>query len=482
MKIKSFDNWYKAVNEQIAGEPVAEPIIASAAESSSRDAIMTDVDAIMTSLETLAGELQEELEAESANQINEASGDKKSLVMQWIWFGPRMVKKQKQINNMKLKESDMEIAAAKLQGSDDSDKKKYLVDKSRQLSQNIKEIQAQINDMAAGYGSYVEGLVKKTRLEGDLAVVKAQVGNIKDPKEMKERMRDLMAKIKEEDTALQDMAATAEQDAQDAKGDDKIQILKKQKEALKDQKEDIDGMADGPEKEMELAQYALKLAKLDLEIAIEDPNQSKTLDSAKEKVKKAEEKLKKLTSTDNGEETPAAEETQDGEETPDAEETQDAKKSGEVGQDDGSSDDNKKDQEVKNSKQGKLDRIQKMIDTEEEKLGDSAVKDKIKEYKDAIEQLESKGKKSKEDQNKIDVLKVALKSKEDELAKSKADASPKLDKLKKLKDDIMAKENWQIEGTELGRIFEMEISKLEMEYTLNESFTLNIKDRFKKLI
>jgi hypothetical protein len=492
--MKNFNEWYTRINEEIA-EPTAEPVVADSAEAStetSRDAIMHDVDTIMTSLETLAAELKEELETESIDHLNEASGDKASLVMQWAWHGPRMVKKQAKINNMKLKESDMEIAAAKLQNSDDSDKKKYLVDKGRQLTQNIKEIQAQVNDMAADYGSYVEKVVKRKRLEGDLAVVKAQIGNIGDSKEMKDRMKDIVSKMKEEDIAIQDMTARAEDDAQDLKGDDKIQLLKKQKEMLKERKSEIDKMSDGPEKEAALAQYGLKLAQIELDIAIEDPNQSKSIDSAKEKLKKAEDRLEKVkakAATNNTEETPGTNNTEktpgtnNTEETPgtnNTEKTPASNNTGVVGQSDGADDETKKQREVKNAKDGKLDRVQQMIDAEEEKLVDPKDKAKIKEYEDGIKQLEDKEKKSKQDQNNLDMLKVALKNLQDKVAKS--GSSPKLDKLKKLKADIMAKENWQLEGTELGRIFEMEISKLEMEYLLNESLTLNIKDRFSRLI
>ena len=65
---------------------------------------------------------------------------------------------------------------------------------------------------------------------------------------------------------------------------------------------------------------------------------------------------------------------------------------------------------------------------------------------------------------------------------SKVSGSEKLDKLKKLKDEIAAKENWQLEGTELGRLYEMEISRLEAEYAINESTNMSIADKFRMLL
>ena len=51
-------------------------------------------------------------------------------------------------------------------------------------------------------------------------------------------------------------------------------------------------------------------------------------------------------------------------------------------------------------------------------------------------------------------------------------------------DALEAKESWQIEGTHLGKMYEMEINKLKFDRILNESRyqNLSIKDRFSKLL
>ena len=137
---------------------------------------------------------------------------------------------------------------------------------------------------------------------------------------------------------------------------------------------------------------------------------------------------------------------------------------------------------AKNSKEDKLSRVDALIKKEEEKVSNNPeaekIKSKISELEQAIEDLKNKEKKDKGDQDKIDMINAALSSEKKKL--DKAAGSEKLNKLKDLKDKISAKESWQLEGTELGRIFEMEIKKFESMFTLNES--RSIKDAFTRLI
>jgi hypothetical protein len=144
-----------------------------------------------------------------------------------------------------------------------------------------------------------------------------------------------------------------------------------------------------------------------------------------------------------------------------------------------------KDKEVgKNTKDGKLDRIENLIKKEEDKISKNPevekIKSKISKYEKAIEDLKNKEKKDKDDQDKIDIISKFLNKEKQDL--SKASDTEKLNKLKKLKDEIAAKENWQLEGTELGRLYEMEISKLEAEYTINESTGMSVTDKFRMLL
>jgi hypothetical protein len=73
-------------------------------------------------------------------------------------------------------------------------------------------------------------------------------------------------------------------------------------------------------------------------------------------------------------------------------------------------------------------------------------------------------------------------SRVDDLLKKAEDAGDveKIKNIKDLRDRLAAKESWQLEGTELSRLFEMEIKKLELSFMLNES--MSVKDAFSRLI
>lgn len=125
---------------------------------------------------------------------------------------------------------------------------------------------------------------------------------------------------------------------------------------------------------------------------------------------------------------------------------------------------------------GKLNDLRKKISElgdeeptkEEPKAEEPAAEEPAKEEPKAEEPVKN----SKED--KLSRVEALLKKAEE------SGDQEKIKKIKDLKDKIAAKESWQLEGTELGRIFEMEIKKLESMITLNES--LSVKDAFSRLI
>lgn len=106
----------------------------------------------------------------------------------------------------------------------------------------------------------------------------------------------------------------------------------------------------------------------------------------------------------------------------------------------------------------------------------AAIKDLGKDNAD------DKTKKAREDKNskegKLARLNDLMKK-----AKESGDES-KVKKVQDLIDKVSAKEAWQIEGTNLGMILESEITTLEMSFKLNESryTNLSIKDNFNSLL
>lgn len=105
----------------------------------------------------------------------------------------------------------------------------------------------------------------------------------------------------------------------------------------------------------------------------------------------------------------------------------------------------------------------------------------------AVKNLD-KGAKKNENEN----IKEDKNSKEGKLARlndlmekaKEAGDELKIKKVQDLIDRVSAKEAWQIEGTNLGMILESEITTLEMSFKLNESkyTNLSIKDNFTKLL
>lgn len=125
---------------------------------------------------------------------------------------------------------------------------------------------------------------------------------------------------------------------------------------------------------------------------------------------------------------------------------------------------------------GKLNDLRKKISElgDEEPTKEEPTKEEPATEEPAAEEpaKEEPAKNSKEDKlSRIDALLKKAEESGDEA---------KIQKIKDLKDKIAAKESWQLEGTELGRIFEMEIKRFESMFSLNES--LSVKDAFSRLI
>lgn len=125
----------------------------------------------------------------------------------------------------------------------------------------------------------------------------------------------------------------------------------------------------------------------------------------------------------------------------------------------------------------------------EETIEVKKIKDKIKEYQDAVDILDAKDKKSKDDLNKIDMLKNAISSEQRRLEKVE---SPKeslfIDAIEhnlyELASDIWNKHDWQFENNSTLFLKYSNIIKLEeCNIKLNEGYSnLSIKERFSKLV
>lgn len=116
-------------------------------------------------------------------------------------------------------------------------------------------------------------------------------------------------------------------------------------------------------------------------------------------------------------------------------------------------------------------------------------KKKIKEYQDAIDTLNSKDKKTKNDEDKISMLKAAIASQQKTVdsAEQKESLVNRANTvgLNELASEIGSKFDWQVsEGTLLYQQYNTIIKKAEYSNSLNESRyqNLSIKDNFSRLL
>jgi hypothetical protein len=398
--IKSYDAFLGINETEVASaSPVDSAVLNTTDEVSvkndNKTDMLSDVDYIITSLETLAGQVQEEIELFNIELLNEeAINEALPMAIQWV-KGKMLSSKQKKVNLMKLKSADMGTAASQMQGADNKDKKAYLIDKKKQLDDNVKSLQSMVDDRAKEIGPTATRVINRVKMAGQIEIIKSQIGNVDDPKkagDMKSRLADLIAKAKEEDEAIKDLKAKAEET--DTKDD--AEETNPNKEAIEKLNSKIEVAR---EKYKQASEGDDVKAKTDTELVLAELKLEKgKLENDKDAIQRAQDTIERIKMRSD-----------------DAEET------------------DTKDTEVadKNTKEGKLKRL------------------------------------------------------EDAMAKAKESGNQaKIDKIQNLIDRVSAKESWQIEGTELGRLLEMEITKIESSFILNESmYSINsIKDAFSKLI
>ena len=268
------------------------------AVDASRTSMITDIDSIITSLETLSTQVAEELEAMNDfdnMQITEEELNEEGGLIAWV-KGKMLAKKQKKINVMKLKSTDMSTAAAQMQGAEMRDKKAYVMDKKKALDDNIKQIQMMVDDKAKEIGGPAVKIINKTKMEGQMEVIKSQIGNV-DPKraaDMKTRLGDIKAKHAEETQAIAQMRDDAEQNAETeedptAKYDAKIEDLQAQIKAV--DASTVPGKIEKMKLELQLAITRGEKAAFDDNDTTDSTDHDKKAEDLKAKIAKEEEKL-----------------------------------------------------------------------------------------------------------------------------------------------------------------------------------------------
>lgn len=285
--MESFNDWYSKINEELA-EPVTstEPTIASptvseptAQLSSGREDMIHDVDAIITSLEALSGELKEQLLNEDGLATVAAAGAAGAALV-GLGMGakklydasvtaPKARKAQAKVNAMNLKVAGVEnmISSA---DKEQRDKLKAKLDAAKEAA---KELQTSVDDRYANSSGVVKKALSSEKAKGKMEVLKATLGDAspEQQKQIKDQLVKLKNKVAKEEAEFQ-------QEVKGAKEETPAKELDKVKELTAKEGE----KSSTPEQD--------KAAKMEAEI-----NQyAKNIDETNAKIKEYETKIRQL--------------------------------------------------------------------------------------------------------------------------------------------------------------------------------------------
>jgi len=233
---KTFESWYSMIKEnELATVTTTET-----------PTISNDVDTIMTSLETLAKELTEDLSGEEFNELNEADAAGPSKVMQWLWWMPKARKAQAKVNKIKLNVTDMESAA---EDAPDKDQKAKITAKAKIARDQASQLQKMVDDKFNAKGELVAKVLHNEKIAGQIASIKRASGLEDDPEKLstyKEKMAELQQKYKEDQAAIKELepsdddkkAEKAKRDKEEAEAKAKQKKLDDDAAAAKNKKDD----------------------------------------------------------------------------------------------------------------------------------------------------------------------------------------------------------------------------------------------------
>jgi len=418
--------------------------------------------------------------------IEEAELIEENKFMDWLIYARRYRKLQQKINTMKMNAHDLGFAAANLgRSAENADKKAALNDKKRMLDDQIDDLQTILDKKIGERGPYVKKVVDKTRIEGQIEMIKHMSGQTDDPAEKRslaQRMKDLKSREQEEAAAMAEYEKQAKADAVDVKGDDELLRLKSTLDTARETLKKIDKSQDP----IAYAEADLEVAQADLNYKVEKGDRD-GVSAAQEKVAKKQEAVKKAQEdvanqnqttsqgndqqhATNTEATPAPAEPANA--TPAAPVDPAVKLEADIAQYD-------------NNIRGEMARIIKLeadIKAATEEKSKATSEEQRKSYDDKIVNLKAEIANSRADieQMKAEKAKLVKQTATKEGLIVRAEELG----LTELAESISSKEEWMLDNTRLYRVFEAEIVKAEMAKTLNESryTVLSIKDRMNKLV
>ena len=512
-----FEKWLEVINEELnptptVSEPIAsvEPTVSSDVniETGNRTDMISDIDHIMTSLETLAGELTEDLSLneDSLDVAGAAAlggiaalgvGAKKFY--DWKVTAPKARKAQAKVNAMGVKIAGVKNSIASAEAGK---KKDAMSAKLEVAKETMTSLQTQVDDKYGKKGSVVKNALSAEKKAGKMEILKITLGEASpsQKKAIKDQINKLKLAVAEDEREYNDSKPGKEDEAELQKAVDKEQKGKKEdvpdadknKEkskadkisALKQARKPLITGAGKDEDPVKNATARLKIAEINLKIAglegEDEEGAKKDLSDAKQKLTKVTLKAKKA------------------DKDADAAAGKDKKVSGETDSTD-----------KKKAFDDQIESLTKKIKNAEEKLetGESdgkEIPDSAKEgIKKSIESLKSKvedfKKKKSELGESFDTVMLDMKALEEQIDtlisemftnineenKEKSQKESLIYRALKVGNDLLAEEiagksSWQLHNTKLYTKYNSIITKLESDQMVSEG--LSIRDKFSKLI
>ena len=201
--LKSYDSFLSEADAEVQTE-VATDVPTADADTTNRDSMVSDVDSIITSLETLAGQIQEDLESLEAEEVNEAGDSAGKKLLQWTITAPKAKKAQGKVNQMKINALDLEMAKDAAEG----DKKKALDAKLKVTKEKIGEIQTTVANKFDAKGEIVKNARLSAKIQGERELLKRLTGMEDNPKKkagFKAQIAKLDKRQKEQTEILKSM-------------------------------------------------------------------------------------------------------------------------------------------------------------------------------------------------------------------------------------------------------------------------------------
>lgn len=201
--LKSYDAFLNEAETEVQTE-VATEVPTADVDTTDRDSMISDVDNIITSLETLAGQIQEDVESLEAEEVNEAGDSAAKKALQWTITAPKARKAQGKVNQMKINALDLEMAKDAAEG----DKKKALDAKLKVTKEKIGEIQTTVATKFDAKGDIVKNARLAAKIQGERELLKRLTGMEDNPKkkaDFKAQIAKLDKRQKEQTEVLKSM-------------------------------------------------------------------------------------------------------------------------------------------------------------------------------------------------------------------------------------------------------------------------------------